>query len=95
MAKDFIPLNRKDDKATLANDIKGAVESIRTAMTQLGKVVDIMHHNFDDGQSIDWTQVETISGVKAGDGHELFALLDGVRNALNGSDAPELISRVG
>ena len=99
MANDFIKLNVNDTNAFLSRDVKSAIESVRSAITQLNKVVGILQHNFDAGQSIDWTTVEEICGLQSGEGQTLFTLLDGSRGVLAGefqnNNAVELINRVG
>lgn len=99
MANDFIKINLADTSATLARDTKNAIEAIRSAITQVDKVVGILQHNFDAGDNIDWTHVEAICGVPAGKGQILFTLLDGARGVLTGefqnANAVELINRIG
>jgi len=94
MARDFIPIDLSSGgEAPLA--LKSCIESLRVARRDIERVRGWMIHN-NDGTV--WTDLETKFGLPVGKGDDVFILLDGTFQVLNGVSsgyAAELIDRVG
>lgn len=93
MARDFIAITLGTGEAPLA--LKSAIESLRSARHDLEKVRGWMVHT-NDGSV--WSDLETKFGLPTGTGDDVFALVDGTFQVLNGTSsgyAAELIDRVG
>lgn len=82
MAVDFIPINKADPNATLALDLRNAVEQLRAARTAVLRINDWMVHL---SASPDYTQLELQFGLKAGDGAKIFPLVNGSLQVMDGT----------
>ena len=95
---DAIVIDKTQSAAVRANAALDAVSLLRQAYQAIQTERLIMFHNFDGGESIDWTHVETIYGLPAGKGVALFTLFDGAIIAIEGtgqnSNAKDAISQV-
>lgn len=92
MPRDFIPITTGSEASHL---LKSAIESLRKARTDIEKVQGWMLH-CQDGTT--WTDLEEKFGLPAGKGDDVFLLIDGTLQVLNGGIsgyAKELMDRVG
>lgn len=95
MANDFIAIDRNTTTAVFANDLKSAIEVLRSAQREILKIQGWMVHNFNGS---DYSDLETKFGIATGLGDDVFVLIDGTKQVLDGTVsgyAKELIDRVG
>lgn len=92
MPRDFIPITLDGEPSRL---LKSAIESLRAAKRDIEKVRGWMLHHQDGSV---YTDLETAFGLPAGKGDDVFVLVDGALQVLDGSVsgyAKELMDRVG
>lgn len=92
MARDFITITSDTEGSHL---LKNSIESLRSARATIAKVRGWMIHS-NDGTV--WTDLETRFGIPAGTGDDVFNLINGTLQVLDGTSsgyAAELIDRVG
>lgn len=82
---DFIKINRTDSAATHATVILTAVNQARALKETLDKAIAIGYHNFDAGPPADFAPFEALFGVPTGQGQSVFDILNGAKNAMEGT----------
>ena len=94
MARDYVTISGSTENSQI---LVSAVESIRQAERELRKVRDRMIHSQDGSV---YTDLETRFGIATGLGDDVFLLVDGAYQMLNGLGGNsgyliDLTSRVG
>jgi len=90
MAKNFIQVNTGQ---RLGAQFRNAVDQLRNARDQLGKLKSVMDQQIlDDGT---YAVVESQFGLQAGDGQACYNLVAGVVTDLAASNETNLLNRVG
>jgi len=96
MAADFIKITRGGTGEKFGADLANAKNVARALIDQLEMLKGIAEHNIANA---DYTAMETIFGLSAGNGTVVYNLLAGTLGALKGtvqsSDALTLIDRIG
>jgi hypothetical protein len=96
MARDFIRIDRTTTTATHAGLLLQYAQQLRQAY-QTGKhILAVMGHNNDEQ---DFTDIEALFGLPAGQGQAVFDLVNGSVGSMEGAfqvdDAKELSERLG
>jgi hypothetical protein len=95
VANDLIYVDNTVTTAVYANELKNAVEAVRTAREKIKKIQGWMVHSFAGS---DYSTVETRFGIATGLGDDVFLLIDGSLQAMDGTSSGyinDLIARVG
>ena len=82
---DFIKIDRTTSTATHAPVILTAVSQARALKETLDKAIAIGYHNFDVGPPADFAPFEALFGVPTGQGQAVFDILNGAKNAMEGT----------
>ncbi len=98
MAGDAIKLDKTQSAAILAQQVLNTVSAARNALSQVQATHDVLQQCFTSGGSIDWTRLESLCGLTAGDGVNLYTFFDGAVGAAKGtmtnSNWLDLVNRV-
>jgi hypothetical protein len=96
MAIDFIKINVASSEATQANTLKQWIDILRQAYEIGGRIYAKMN-NMHDGT--DFTMLETMHGIPAGDGQKVFDMVNGTLGSMEGrfmvDDAKNITETVG
>jgi hypothetical protein len=82
---DFIQIDRTTSTATHAPLILRAVSQARALKETLDAAIAIGYHNFDAGPPSDFTPFEALFGVPPTKGQAVFDILNGAKNAMEGT----------
>lgn len=96
MAQDFIPIDTRAAGATQAGELLTLKSAMQNAYSQGLKVRGIMLHTHEGN---DFSYLEQLFGVPAGQGQIVFDLVNGAIGSMEGNfqvdDCKELCERIG
>jgi hypothetical protein len=96
MARDFIKVDSTAAGATQATKLKDYISSLRIALEKGRAVQAVMNHNQDGSV---WTDIETLYGIPAGKGDDVYDLVNGSVGAMEGTfqndDCQQITEQVG
>jgi hypothetical protein len=99
--RDWIKIDDKAAGANEAAELKQLVRDMRSVYERLGRVKAKMDHNFDDSNpaNILWGDLETLWGLPAGKGDEVYNFVNGSLGSTQGTfqvaDFKNMTDRVG
>ena len=82
MPKDAILINTSTTTATQAQNLKRLTQMARDFANLAEDILAMMSHNNDGA---DWTQLETLYGLSAGNGQITFDMVNGTVGAIDGT----------
>lgn len=96
MARDFITINPATTGATQSGLLRSYISALRQAYNMGAQIREIMTHNND---GTDFSDVETLFGIEAGEGQTVFDLVNGSVGAMVGDfmnqDCKTITEKVG